>query len=138
MFLNRNLKCVPKKKIGFLKAHKCASSSIQNVLFRYVIKNNLNVVLPKQGNYLDYFIPEGKSFESKYLGPDLQFNRHSSRFNRRMLADTIWEKAHLHYDIFLCHTQWDHQEISHVLNDLGDGFYFSMIREPFESESFRK
>ena len=79
-------------------------------MLRYVVRNNLNVVLPQNANYLGY----------------------SSRFNRRMLADTIWEQAHLPYDIFLCHTQWDHQEISQVLDDHGDVFYFSILREPVE------
>ena len=46
--------CKPKRKIGFLKTHKCASSSIQNVLMRFVIKNKLNVVLPGKTN-LNFF-----------------------------------------------------------------------------------
>ena len=100
--------CEPRKKIGFLKTHKCASSSIQNILMRFVLKNNLNVVLPNHANYLGY----------------------NSRFNRKLLKDTIWERAHLPYDVFLCHTQWDHDQISHVLNDHGDVFYFSILREP--------
>ena len=75
---------------------------------RFVVRNNLNVVLPNHANYLGY----------------------NSRFNRRLLKDTIWERAHLPYDVFLCHTQWDHDQISHVLNDHGDVFYFSILREP--------
>jgi len=102
--------CAPKKKIGFLKTHKCASSSIQNILLRYVVKNKLNVVLPNHANYLGY----------------------NTRFNRKMIENTVWEQAHLSYDIFLCHTQWDHNEISQVLNDHGDVFYFSVLREPVE------
>ena len=49
-----------------------------------------------------------------------------------MIENTIWEQANLPYDIFLCHTQWDHNEISQVLNDHGDVFYFSILREPVE------
>ena len=77
---------------------------------RYVIKYNLNVVLPNHANYLGY----------------------SSKFKRKLIENTIWEQAHLPYDIFLCHTQWDHNEISEVLNDHGDVFYFSILREPIE------
>ena len=77
---------------------------------RYVIKNNLNVVLPNHANYLGY----------------------SSKFDRKLIKNTIWEQAHLPYDIFLCHTQWDHDEISQVLNDHGEVFYFSILREPVE------
>ena len=77
---------------------------------RYAVKNNLNVVLPNHANYLGY----------------------SSKFKRKLIENTIWEQAHLPYDIFLCHTQWDHNEISQVLNDHGDVFYFSILREPVE------
>ena len=114
--------CKPKKKIGFLKTHKCASSSIQNVLLRFVIKNKLNVVLPEKTNV-------------NYFGHDPMYERgekntQSVKFKRKMLENTTWEQAHLPYDVFLCHTQWDHDEISHVLNDIGDAFYFSLLREP--------
>ena len=112
--LNRDF-CEPKKKIGFLKTHKCASSSIQNILLRYAVRNNVNVVLPQHSNY---------------LGPDNP--DYSSRFNRKMLEKTIWEQAGLAYDFFLCHTKWDHQEISQVLDDHGDVFYFSILRDPVD------
>ena len=114
--------CKPKRKIGFLKTHKCASSSIQNVLMRFVIKNKLNVVLPGKTN-LNFF-----GHDPKYERGEN--NTKSVKFNRKMLENTKWEQAHLPYDVFLCHTQWDHDEISHVLNDNGDAFYFSLLREP--------
>ena len=106
---NRNL-CVPKQKVGFLKTHKCASSSVQNILLRYAIKHKLNVVLPEQNNYLGY----------------------DKQFSSRMLANTVWEKANLNYHIFLCHTRWNHREISQVLNRNGNDevFYFSILRDP--------
>ena len=67
-------------------------------------------MLPNHANYLGY----------------------NSKFKRKLIENTIWEQAHLPYDIFLCHTQWDHNEISQVLNDHGDVFYFSILREPVE------
>ena len=48
------------------------------------------------------------------------------------MKDTLWEYAGLEYDIFLCHTRWNHNSISQVLNDKGDVFYFSILREPVE------
>ena len=106
--------CLPKRKIGFLKTHKCASSTIQNILLRFVIKHKLNVVLPRRRNYL-----------GKFFGRDYHFDR-------KMMENTSWEHAGLEYDIFLCHTRWNHTSVSQVLNDHGDVFYFSILREPVE------
>ena len=44
--------CSKKTKIAFLKTHKCASSSVQNMLMRFGLENELNFVLPSVGNYL--------------------------------------------------------------------------------------
>lgn len=104
--------CKPRRRIGFLKTHKCASSSIQNILLRYVMNNDLNVVLREHDNYIGY----------------------RAQFNRELIANTSWEKAHLKYDMFLCHTRWNHSEISSVLSDKGKNevFYFSILRDPVE------
>ena len=44
--------CNPELDIVFHKTHKCSSSTVQNILLRYGMKHELNVVLPKSGNYL--------------------------------------------------------------------------------------
>ena len=44
--------CSKKTKIAFLKTHKCASSSVQNMLMRFGLDHELNFVLPSAGNYL--------------------------------------------------------------------------------------
>ena len=44
--------CSKRIKIAFLKTHKCASSSVQNMLMRFGLENELNFVLPSAGNYL--------------------------------------------------------------------------------------
>ena len=46
--------CRPVKKFGFLKTHKCGSTTIQNMLLRYVVKHDLNLVVPVdgEGNYI--------------------------------------------------------------------------------------
>ena len=105
--------CQAKRKIGFLKTHKCASSTIQNILMRFAIKNDLNVVLPKEYNIL------GKEFVD--------------HFDRKIIKNTLWERAALKYDIFLCHTRWNHTSISEVLNDHNNVFYFSILRYLLES-----
>ena len=118
--------CVPRKRIGFLKITKCASTSVQNLLLRYSMKNNLNIVLPvgkKHGT---------KELELDYSVQNLIGIEVEPKFSRKMIEGTVWEKARMNYQMFLLHTLWDHHEISNVLNDQGNGgvFYFSIIREP--------
>ena len=47
--LKPSSECSPVKRFGFLKTHKCGSTTIQNILFRYVVKQGLRVVLPQKG-----------------------------------------------------------------------------------------
>ena len=115
--------CSPKLKVGFLKTHKCASSSILNILLRFSLKHDLNVVLPENDwwppNYLGKFYPP-RDFENQ------------DHFKRDFISNTVWEKAHLEYDMIYCHTRWNHSAVSQVLNDKGDVFYFSIVRDPIE------
>ncbi|KAL1476719.1 hypothetical protein MTO96_036301, partial [Rhipicephalus appendiculatus] len=39
--------CAPRKNVVFLKTHKCASSTVMNILLRYGTEHGLNYVLPK-------------------------------------------------------------------------------------------
>ena len=103
-------KCDPKTKIGFLKTHKCASTTMQNILLRYGRANKLNFVLSAKGPHLNQNVP----------------------FKRSMIRETLWEKAGLEYDMFLLHSIWNHNEIANTLSDHGDAFYFSTIRNPVE------
>ena len=41
--------CPEKTKIVYIKTHKCASSSLQNIFLRFGEKRNLSFVLPKGG-----------------------------------------------------------------------------------------
>ncbi|KAK2708936.1 hypothetical protein QYM36_014532, partial [Artemia franciscana] len=99
--------CEPKRKIGFLKMHKCASTTLQNVFFRYAHINDLNVILPlKRWNYLG--------------SPDL--------FSIKLVEETPWH--HLGYDIMALHTRWDHNSIKQALS--GDPAFVTIVREPAE------
>ena len=102
--------CEPRKKVAFLKTHKCASTSIQNILLRFGKNNNLNFVLPMKGNILGNHVP----------------------FHRSMIKGTLWEEAKLDYHMFLVHTRWNLPEISKILNDQGDVIYVSILRDPVE------
>jgi len=100
--------CKRKTKVGFLKTHKCASSSLQNILLRFARKNDLNVVLPSSGNYL------GKH----------------RKYSRSMLMNTPWERANLTYDVFCLHTIWNQAEVEATL---GSGaVYVTMLRDPVD------
>jgi hypothetical protein len=111
--INNDDKCSAKvTKIGFLKTHKCASSSLQNILIRFAISNKLNVVLPKKGAYFNE------------LDPDVKFNR------SMIEADTPWNLAGMTNDIFCLHCTWNHAEVSATLG-LG-AVYFTMIRHPVD------
>ena len=70
---NKGLKCNPRRRIAFLKNHKCASTTIQNILLRYGLANNLNFVLPTKGPHLGQNKP----------------------FKRSMIRGTPWEKVGL-------------------------------------------
>ena len=52
--------CQETTKIVYLKTHKCASSSIQNILFRFGLKNQLTFALPSTGNYLGRYVKYSK------------------------------------------------------------------------------
>ena len=89
---------------------KTGSGTILHILLRYGLKNNLNFVLPKEGDRFD----------------------RTHHFHRDMIKDTLWEKAALNYHMFVAHTRWNHEEIANVLNDRDDVFYFTMLRDPVE------
>ncbi len=100
--------------MAFLKTHKCASSSIQNVLLRFAMKNELNVVLPLTGNYAGKFAP----------------------FSNAVLYGTPWEQAKLPYHVHCLHGIWNYTGVRAVL-DRADGgadppFVFSIVRDPVE------
>ena len=66
----------PVTHIGFLKVHKAGSTTMQNLLFRFALKHDLNILVPKRSG--------------------------SNYFNK--LEDKIPLKPGKHYDIFACHT----------------------------------
>jgi hypothetical protein len=113
--VNSYRECQPQNKVVFLKTHKCASSTIQNVLLRNALRNDLNVVLPMTGNYVGRYTP----------------------FNNAMLWGTPWDQAKLQYNIYCLHGIWNYTGVSGVMNRGDDGghkrgFYFSILRDPIE------
>lgn len=46
-------KCVPRHNVIFWKTHKCGSSTMQNMMFRHAIKNDLRLLLPPRTHLFD-------------------------------------------------------------------------------------
>ncbi|CAN7939725.1 unnamed protein product [Ixodes hexagonus] len=100
--------CRPRRSICFLKTHKCASSSVQNMMMRYGDRHNLSFVLPRRYNYLG--------------NPEY--------FNRRMAPDS----GRRRYDMLVHHSRFQEAEMRAVLAP--DPVFVTIVREPaslFES-----
>lgn len=74
--------CAPVNNLFFLKTHKCASSSLQNIFLRYGKNHNLTFALPKKTNY---FGERPKLFNHKFImfQPSGMYNLlcHHTRWN---------------------------------------------------------
>ena len=90
---NSSFTCNKPNGIFFLKAHKCASTTIQNILLRYGMKNYDSLALPKADNtYIGYFgesyrdkiMPEVKTVNGKY-----QLFSYHTRYNRTDAKDIM-------------------------------------------------
>ena len=104
--------CNPEMDIVFHKTHKCSSSTVQNILLRYALKHELNIALPKSGNYLG----------SKQL------------FNVDMLTGTPWQMAGMHYNMFCLHNRWNGLEVDKLMGRLKNQrpIYFTIVRDPID------
>ncbi len=102
--------CTPKYNIVFLKTHKCASSSLQNIFIRNGFKNNKIFVLPAIANFLG-----GKNLFHRGLVPDPKL------FNNE-------------YNILTHHSRFNYQSMSSLMPK--DTVFVTMLRDPlyqFES-----
>ncbi|XP_064485203.1 galactosylceramide sulfotransferase-like [Ornithodoros turicata] len=96
----RSWKCVARKNVVFLKTHKCASSSIFNLLMRRALEKDLLVAVPKKPPYSHmgyplHFDPERDmmDFASRGMRPNImalhmRFNYTAVR--QVMPADTVY------------------------------------------------
>ncbi|XP_072025927.1 galactosylceramide sulfotransferase-like [Amphiura filiformis] len=93
--------CSPRRNIVFFKMHKCSSSTVQNILFRYGEKNDLDFVIPPAGNYLGH-----------------------SPFNKRFMLKLPTRE----YNILCYHTRFSATGMAEVMPK--DSVYVSILREP--------
>ncbi|KAG9330636.1 hypothetical protein JZ751_023536, partial [Albula glossodonta] len=75
--------CSPKRHVMFLKTHKTGSTTVQNVMLRYIDKANLTLAVPQEHRVT--FV-ETKMFSPKYIrnykaGKTYDVITHHLRFN---------------------------------------------------------
>lgn len=102
--------CPPATNVFFLKTHKCASSTVQNILMRYGDTRNLSFLLPYRHNYIGHPTPFSISLLSADMTPTIGFN------------------------IFCHHTRFDGEQVRAVLPS--DAIFVTILRHPvnlFES-----
>lgn len=107
----RKKKCLPKQHIMFLKTHKCASSSVQNMFLRYGYINNLTFALPDSRNYLG--------------NPEF--------FHTGLIPSNLMPSSQV-VDIFAVHTRLNMKENKKIMPP--DTYYVTVLRDPvgqFES-----
>ncbi|XP_029442588.1 galactose-3-O-sulfotransferase 2-like [Rhinatrema bivittatum] len=98
--------CKLQTHIVFLKMHKCASSTVMNILFRFGEARNLTFAFPKnRGTHLNY----PHYFNASYVQDFSPYKK--NKFN-----------------IMLHHMRFRQSEIEKVMPN--DSFYFSILRNP--------
>jgi len=90
--------CPIRRKIGFAKTHKTASSAVQNVVVRHALYRDFNFVLTASTNHL--------------LDPKDPYDL-SQPFSAEWLRTTPWDdymKRNSLYDVVALHTKWNQGE----------------------------
>lgn len=105
-----------KRHLAFLKVHKAASSTLQNIIYRFGYKRRLSFVLPVDTHY----ISQNKFVYNKVLKP-LQIDNSSGA----MSGNTEGK-----YDILCNHVVFNHDLFRGLLRE--DTVYIAIIREPLQ------
>ncbi|XP_022183097.1 galactosylceramide sulfotransferase-like isoform X3 [Myzus persicae] len=92
------------KRIFFMKTHKCASSTVQNILMRFGHMENLDFLLPNMNNYIG----------------------NPKHFNTSMISNN-YSTVDGKFDMFVHHTRYS-QEIKSVMRY--GTIYVTILREP--------
>lgn len=96
-------KCDKVENVVFLKTHKCASSSLQNIFLRYGEKNQLNFAVPKSGHQL-----------------------YGNNWN------LVGNEYNVSYNFFLLHARFKYGDIAKVMGHSNQTTYITMIRDPVD------
>ncbi|KAF2368073.1 Galactose-3-O-sulfotransferase [Trinorchestia longiramus] len=98
--------CSPHHHVAFLKTHKCASTAVQNILFRYGEKYNLLFALPTHN----------------YFGGGTRY------VNKAMIDSEFVNK--LGFDISAVHSKWNMTEMKKIMPE--ETKFVTIVREPTE------
>ena len=93
--------------IAFLKVHKAASSTVQNILYRFGSQRNLSSVLPYNTHYI---------------------SQHTSSTYRPILRSLDNKTGK--YDLLCNHVMFNHTKIKNLM--YGDATYIAIVREPLD------
>lgn len=93
-----------KQHIAFLKVHKAASSTIQNILYRFGYDRDLSIALPVKGHYIS----------------------RSSNSYKPLLPPSDYKAGK--YDIICNHVVFNYSKFQSLMYD--DAFYVAIVREP--------
>ena len=96
-----------RRHIAFLKVHKAAGSTVQNILYRFGMSRNLAFVLPYKGHMISMN-------NAKVYNPILP------------PYDSITKR----YDILCNHVMFNHTKFKQLLYN--DSFYVGIVREPLD------
>jgi len=108
----------PITKVGFMKTHKTASSTVQNILMRYGMYSKWNFVMYSSGSH---------------LGPPQNQYTLNQPFSSSWVQNVPWNAMteEQGYNIFAMHTKWNQKEVEKVL---GDGSkYVTILRDPIDA-----
>ncbi|XP_014293483.1 galactosylceramide sulfotransferase-like [Halyomorpha halys] len=104
---NYQLRKDERQNIVFLKTHKCASSTVQNILLRYGYIRNLDFVIPPNSNYLG----------------------HPEHFTKSMIPSEMKTQMNK-YNIFTHHTRFNYTSIKEIMHH--DVTFVTILRDPAE------
>ncbi|CAN8025731.1 unnamed protein product, partial [Ixodes persulcatus] len=90
-------RCAPKKNIVFLKLHKCAGSSVFNLLMRQAEERNLLLALPNANNHLlgypRLFNPRIDLLDYRHCGGKPNLLTYHMRFNETAVREVMPEDS---------------------------------------------
>ena len=118
---SRTESCSATSKVGFMKTHKTASSTVQNILFRFGLNSGWNFVLPDRGSH---------------LGPPEHQYQLTVPYNSSWYQEVSWAAMAQQqgYNIFALHTKWSQDQVAKVLGSSGgDTKFITILRNPVDN-----
>ena len=103
------------RHIAFLKVHKAASSTLQNIIYRFGLNRNLSFVLPEESHY----ISKSKQTINTVL-PPLPYYDVSNSYR---IANTFGK-----YDILCNHAVFNNETFNKLMHN--DTIYIAIVRDP--------